>query len=69
MLHHSTAENIVELDFTVNYFRLDSIFKMGDEGFDFTSGDAGASETFPLQCSALRKGGFVMIKVQYYLFL
>ena len=38
---------------------------MGDEDFDFQGGDAGASSTYPIQCSALRKNGFVMIKVKY----
>jgi len=33
-----------------------------DDDFEFTSGESGASETYPMQCSALRKGGFVLIK-------
>jgi translation initiation factor 5A len=33
-----------------------------EDNSEFTGGESGASETFPMQCSALRKNGHVMIK-------
>ena len=44
-----------------DWLPFDHRFTMADEQ-EFESADAGASKVYPMQCSALRKGGFVMIK-------
>ena len=36
---------------------------MDDENFDIETGDAGASDTVSVEAGQIRKGGYIMIKV------
>merc|ERR1712150_153342 len=47
---------------TCHYFERVPVTMSEDLEADFEQGTSGASATFPQQCSALRKGGYVMIK-------
>ena len=44
------------------FFKCNKMSTTTVEDYDFTSGEAGASETIPMEAGQIRKGGLIMIK-------
>ena len=62
-LHYTVVFHSLPLTNTRHLFdRHKALRKMAEDQEEFNSGDAGASKTYPAQCSSLRKSGFVVIK-------